>query len=521
MQKSALKSMAIQKALLSVSDKTGLVEFAQRLHDLGIELLSTGGSAKVIREADIPVVDVSDYTESPELFGGRVKTLHPKIHGGILYRRSESSDVADAKKHDVPAIDLVVVNLYPFEETVTGDDVTLAQAIEKIDVGGPTMIRAAAKNYEAVTVVVDPSDYDSVAEELESNDDRETSRATRERLSIKAFQRTATYDTAISSYLNGKQATRKAFSLQLPLATELRYGENPHQEAALYGNFNECFTKLQGKEMSYTNVLDIDSAAALISEFSRPTVAILKHTNPCGVGSSEDSLRDAWDKAFETDKQAPFGGVIVCNRPLDESLARVISGIFTDIIIAPNFDAEARTILQKKKNLRMIQMHDAYQETLSDPILRSAPGGLLVMDSDPRVKGLGKLEEKVVTKRPPSESELKAMRFGMKVVKHVKSNAVIFASEDRTLAVGAGQMSRVDACRIAVWKANEGGLNLKGSTVASDAMFPFSDGLLAAADAGATACIQPGGSMRDEEVTAAADERAMAMVLTGHRHFLH
>ena len=512
--------MGIEKALLSVSNKTGLVDFAKRLDDLGIQLLSTGGSAQALRDAGIPVTDVSDYTDSPELFGGRVKTLHPKIHGGILHRRGEASDVTDAKKHDVPAIDLVVVNLYPFEETIAQDGVTLAAAIEKIDVGGPTMIRAAAKNYDSVTVVVDPKDYAAVATELEESASNETELATRERLAIKAFQRTASYDRAISTFLNEEQATKKTFSLNLPLAMELRYGENPHQEATLYGSFSECFTKLHGKDFSYTNILDIEAAGGLVSEFSRPTVAILKHTNPCGVGSSEESLREAWDKAFETDKQAPFGGVIVCNRPMDLSLARVISEIFTDIIIAPDFEADARALLQKKKK-RIVQMHKAFQEAREDPVLRSAPGGLLVMDADPSVKGLGKLEEKVQSKRPPSEAELRAMRFGMKVVKHVKSNAVLFASEDRTLAIGAGQMSRVDSCRIAVWKAEEAGLDLKGSVVASDAMFPFPDGLLAAADAGATAAIQPGGSMRDEEVIAAADDREMGMVFTGYRHFLH
>lgn len=512
--------MGIEQALLSVSDKTGLLEFAKRLDKLGIQILSTGGSAKTLRDGGIAVVDVSDYTDSPELFGGRVKTLHPKVHGGILHRRGHSGDVAEAKKHGVPAIDLVVVNLYPFEETIAEEGVTLSDAIEQIDVGGPTMIRAAAKNYDAVTVVVDPADYDVVASELEESGKCETQRATRERLAIKAFQRTATYDRAISSFLNEEQATGKAFSLNLPLDMELRYGENPHQEAALYGSFSDYFTKLHGKEFSYTNILDIEAAAGLILEFPLPTVGILKHTNPCGVGSSEDSLREAWDKAFETDKQAPFGGVIVCNRPLDMSLARVICEIFTDIIIAPDFEADARALLQKKKK-RIVQMHEAYKDAQDDPVLRSAPGGLLVMDADPRVKGLGKLEEKVQTKRPPSESELKAMRFGMKVVKHVKSNAVLFAAEDRTLAIGAGQMSRVDSCRIAVWKAQEAGLDLRGSVVASDAMFPFPDGLLAAADAGATGAIQPGGSMRDDEVIAAADEREMAMVFTGYRHFLH
>jgi phosphoribosylaminoimidazolecarboxamide formyltransferase/IMP cyclohydrolase len=512
--------MAIEQALLSVSDKTGLVEFARRLDKIGIRILSTGGSAQALRDAGVPVVDVSEYTESPELFGGRVKTLHPKIHGGILHRRGNSGDVADARKHMVPAIDLVVVNLYPFEETIARDGVTLADAIEQIDVGGPTMIRAAAKNYDAVTVVVDPADYDVVANELEKSDERATERATRERLAIKAFQRTAAYDRAISTFLNEEQVTGKVFSMNLPLDTELRYGENPHQEAALYGNFSDYFTKLQGKEFSYTNILDIEAAAGLILEFTLPTVAILKHTNPCGVGSSKDSLREAWDKAFETDKQAPFGGVIICNRPLDIALARVICEIFTDIIIAPDFDADARALLQKKKK-RIVQMREAYKDVRDDPVIRSAPGGLLVMDHDSQVRGLGKLEEKVKTRRPPSESELNAMRFGMKVVKHVKSNAVLFAAEDRTLAIGAGQMSRVDSCRIAVWKAQEAGLDLNGSVVASDAMFPFPDGLLAASDAGASAAIQPGGSMRDDEVIAAADERDMAMVFTGYRHFLH
>ncbi|MDG2125854.1 MAG: bifunctional phosphoribosylaminoimidazolecarboxamide formyltransferase/IMP cyclohydrolase [Verrucomicrobiales bacterium] len=514
--------MAIQKALISVSDKSGLSEFARELVSLGVELVSTGGTAKFLKGEGLPVTDISDYTGFPELFDGRVKTLHPKVHGGLLHVREDKKHVVDAEKNDIPPIDLLVVNLYPFEETVEKEGVRLDEAIEKIDVGGPAMLRAASKNYKAVTVVVDPVDYDAVLEEMRE-EGCETSLKTRERLAIKVFHRTASYDRAIAGYLNQAQETESSFSLDLPLYANLRYGDNPHQEAVLYGNFVQFFTQLQGKDLSYTNVLDIEAAAQLISEFKKPTVAILKHTNPCGVGSAKEGeeLRDAWDKAFETDKQAPFGGVIVCNRPLTESLARVISGIFTDIIIAPGFESEARAILQKKKNLRMMQMAEDYTEMLLRPKLRSAPGGLLVMDPDPKAKGLSKLEEKVVTRRPPSKEEIDAMRFAWRVVKHVRSNAIVFAGADRTLGVGAGQMSRVDSCRIAVWKAEESGLDLKGSAVASDAMFPFADGLVAAAGAGATCAIQPGGSMRDGEVIAAADEREMAMVFTKHRHFLH
>ena len=512
--------MPVAKALISVSDKEGLADFAKRLTYLGIELLSTGGTAEHLREAGLEVTDISDYTDSPELFGGRVKTLHPKVHGGILHRRDDDEHRRDAKKHDVPAIDLVVVNLYPFEETIRRDGVTLEDAIENIDVGGPTMIRAAAKNYAAVTVITDANDYAVVADELESNEGA-TSLATRERLAIKAFQRTAQYDSAISRYLNTGQETGGYFSLDLPLAMQLRYGENPHQEATLYGSFSDHFTKLQGKELSYTNVLDIEAASSLLSEFKRPTVAILKHTNPCGVGCHDEDLREAWKLAYETDTQAPFGGVIATNRAVNESLAKVLSGIFTDIIIAPEFDAEARAILQKKKKVRLIQREATFAATLDDPVIRSAPGGFLVMDSDPRALGLSKLEERVQTERPPSKDETDAMRFAWRVVKHVKSNAIVFAGKDRTLGIGAGQMSRVDSCRIAIWKAEQAGLDLTGSVVASDAMFPFADGLVAAAEAGATAAIQPGGSMRDEEVVAAANEHEMAMVFTEHRHFLH
>ena len=512
--------MPIARALLSVSDKTGLLDFAKGLAELGVELLSTGGTAKFLKDGGLKVTDVSDHTGFPELFDGRVKTLHPKVHGGLLQRRDNDEDKRDAKKHDIPVIDLVAINLYPFEQTIARKDVTLEEAIENIDIGGPSMLRSAAKNHRWVTVISDPADYPVVLAEMKEQQG-DTSLATRERLACKVFQRTSGYDAAIASFLNKEQVTQKTFSLSLPLHSELRYGDNPHQKSALYGNFSDYFVKLHGKELSYTNILDIQGAAALVHEFRRPTVAILKHTNPCGIGCADEDLREAWDKAFETDKQAPFGGVIVINRSMTLGLARIISEIFTDIIIAPDFDADARALLQKKKNLRLIQMLPDVVKTFSDPIIRSAPGGVLVMDSDPRALGLDNLESKVKTQRPPTRDEIEAMRFAWRVVKHVKSNAIVFASHDRTLGIGAGQMSRVDSCRIAIWKAKEAGLSLAGSVVASDAMFPFADGLIACSDAGATAAIQPGGSVRDEEVIAAADERKMAMVFTGYRHFLH
>jgi len=513
--------MPITRALISVSDKSGLVPFVKDLHDLGVEILSTGGTASALRNAGLPVTDVSEFTGAPELFDGRVKTLHPKVHGGLLHRRDDKEHLAQAKKHDIPAIDLVVVNLYPFEETIAKSGVTLDEAIENIDIGGPSMLRSAAKNHSHVTVVVDPGDYGRVIEEMRENKG-DTTRAFREQLAVKVFLRTSRYDAAITNYLGqNREGTCGNFSLSLPLEQELRYGDNPHQKCALYGNFSDYFTRLQGKELSYTNVIDIEAAADIILDFVRPTVAILKHTNPCGVGQDDEDLRVAWQKAFETDRQAPFGGVIVCNRPLTLELARVISEIFTDVIIAPEFESDARALLQKKKNLRLMKMNEAYKSVKTSPVLRSCPGGLMVMERDHTALGLDNLEGKVVTKRPPTQEEMHAMRFGWRVVKHVKSNAIVYSASDRTLGIGAGQMSRVDSSRIAIWKAREAGLDLKGSICASDAMFPFADGLQSAIDAGATACIQPGGSMRDEEVIAAADAAGMAMVFTGHRHFRH
>lgn len=513
--------MPITRALLSVSDKTGLAAFAKELHDMGVELLSTGGTSSALRDAGLPVIDVSEFTGAPELFDGRLKTLHPKVHGGLLHRRDDADHVAQAKANDIPPIDLVVVNLYPFEETVAKPDVTLEEAIEKIDIGGPSMLRSAAKNHASVTVIVDPADYPKVIEEMKENNGN-TTKGFREQLAVKVFLRTSQYDAAITNYLGQcRTGTGCNFTLSLPLEQELRYGDNPHQKCSLYGKFNEFFTQVQGKELSYTNILDIEAASDLILDFVRPTVAILKHTNPCGVGQDDESLKIAWQKAFETDRQAPFGGVIVVNRPLNLELARIISEIFTDVIIAPEFESDARALLQKKKNLRLMKMNDGYLAEKKAPVIRSCPGGIMVMDRDHTALGLENLEGKVVTKRPPTEAEMRAMRFGWRIVKHVKSNAIVYSSSDRTLGIGAGQMSRVDSSRIAIWKAKEAGLDLKGSIVASDAMFPFADGLQSAIDAGATACIQPGGSVRDEEVIAAADAAGMAMIFTGHRHFRH
>jgi phosphoribosylaminoimidazolecarboxamide formyltransferase/IMP cyclohydrolase len=507
--------MKISRALISVSDKSGIAKFARALEKQGVDIISTGGTADLLRKEKIPVREISAFTAFPEVLEGRVKTLHPRVHGGLLYKRGNPKHEAEARECGFEPIDMVVVNLYPFETTIQKPDVTLADAIENIDIGGPSMIRSAAKNYESVAVVVDPVDYDSVLENMRENNG-ETTLKLREHLAIKAFIKTSDYDRTIGNYLNREQITEASFSVSLPLVTRLRYGENPHQRAALYGDFDRYFEKLHGKELSFNNILDISAATNLIAEFTQPTVAILKHTNPCGVGSDHD-LHKAWGKAFATDKQAPFGGIIGCNRPISEPFAKTISQIFSEVIIAPDFEAEARVLLQKKKNLRLIKLLTCAAETRPAVDLRSVCGGLLVQDSDITSETPGQ----VVTKRRPNKKEMEAMLFGWRVVKHVKSNAIVYAAADRTLGIGAGQMSRVDSSRIAVWKAQEAGLSVKGSAVASDAFFPFRDGLIAAADAGATCAIQPGGSFRDQEVIAAADERKMAMIFTGVRHFRH
>ncbi len=511
----------IARALISVSDKTGLVPFARALSGFGIEIISTGGTASLLAREGIQVREISDFTGFPEMLDGRVKTLHPKVHGGLLYLREKEDHVAQAEEHGILPIDLVVVNLYPFEQTIAKPETTLEEAIEQIDIGGPSMLRSAAKNYRSVTVAVDPADYDAVLESIRDNEGTTTLKL-RERLGIKVFVVTSGYDEAIANYLNREQEATSSFSISLPCVARLRYGENPHQTGALYGSWDEHFQKLHGKDLSYNNILDITAASELIDEFAEPTVAILKHTNPCGVGSDAD-LREAWDKAFATDKQAPFGGIIICNRPLTEPLARAIAGIFSEVIIAPEFEADARALLQKKKNLRLMRKLTAPKATEPDAdiLVRSVIGGVLVQSRD-GVAETG-LEEKVVTERKPDARELAAMLFGWRVVKHVKSNAIVYAKADRTLGIGAGQMSRVDASRIAIWKAHDAGLKdeLPGCAVASDAFFPFPDGLIAAAEAGATCAIQPGGSVKDDEVIAAANERKMAMICTGVRHFRH
>jgi phosphoribosylaminoimidazolecarboxamide formyltransferase/IMP cyclohydrolase len=516
----------IQRALISVSDKTGLVPFAQILAKAGIEILSTGGTARTLREAGLTVKDVSEYTGFPEMLDGRVKTLHPKVHGGLLFIRGNETHEAAVRTHNIQPIDLVVVNLYPFEQTVAKPDVSLHDAIENIDIGGPSMLRSAAKNHDSVTAVVDPFDYAEVAKQISGSGN--TTLELRRKLAAKVFARTAAYDGAIAAHLQKefKPAPTSSLPASLnifaPLAQPLRYGENPHQAAALYGGFNEFFQQLHGKELSYNNILDLTAAANLIAEFSDdpPTLAILKHTNPCGVGQSTH-LREAWDKAFATDKQAPFGGIIAVNRPLDGACAEAIAEIFSEVIIAPDFSAEALAILQKKKNLRLLKM-PLWPRLWSSQVwdMRSVPAdSFLLQERD--LKTTARADLKIVTRRQPTDDEWRAMLFGWRVVKHVKSNAIVYGAPDRTLGIGAGQMSRVDASRIAVWKAGEARLLLKGSVVCSDAFFPFPDGLIAAAEAGATAAIQPGGSVRDAEVITAADERNISMAFTGTRHFRH
>ena len=513
----------VQRALLSVSDKTGLVPFAQALVAAGVELISTGGTAKALRDAGLTVKDISEHTGFPEMLDGRVKTLHPLVHGGLLFIRGNATHEAAVKEHAIKPIDLVVVNLYPFEATVAKPNVSLHDAIENIDIGGPSMLRSAAKNHDSVTVVVDPFDYASVADQIAASGN--TTLELRRTLAAKVFARTAAYDAAIAAHLQkefkvSQTSLPPALSVSAPLSQLLRYGENPHQAAALYGKFSEFFQQLHGKELSYNHILDLTAAANLIAEFEKdaPTLAILKHTNPCGVGQGAN-LREAWDRAFATDKQAPFGGIIAVNRTLDAACAEAIAEIFSEVIVAPDFSPEALAILQQKKNLRLLKVLKSPLGSEPWDVRSVGANSFLLQQRDLKVTAATDL--KIVTKRQPTEAELKAMLFGWRVVKHLKSNAIVYAGADRTLGVGAGQMSRVDSSRLAVWKAGEAKLVLKGSVVCSDAFFPFADGLIAAAEAGATAAIQPGGSLRDAEVIAAADERGLAMAFTGTRHFRH
>ncbi|MGC1414623.1 MAG: bifunctional phosphoribosylaminoimidazolecarboxamide formyltransferase/IMP cyclohydrolase [Candidatus Acidiferrum sp.] len=523
--------MAVQRALISVFDKSGIVEFAKRLAALQIEILSTGGTSKLLREAGVPVRDVADFTGWPEMLGGRVKTLHPKVHGGLLYRRKHPEDQQQAAEHGIAPIDLVVVNLYPFEATAAKQSLAAEELIENIDIGGPTMLRSAAKNFESVTVVTDPSDYARVTEELESA--RETSLATRLDLARKVFATTSRYDGLITTELERlsiaeghlelgeKPLLPQRVHIALQKKDSLRYGENPHQAAALYVPAASAPTglaaakQLQGKELSYNNYVDLEAARSLAAEFSQPAAIIVKHNNPCGTAERE-TLLDAYLKALACDPVSAFGGVMAFNRVVDAATAEEIAKLFAECIAAPGFDEKARSIFAAKKNLRLLELPPGGLELDRELQLKRILGGMLVQQPD-----LGEIKDdqlRTVTKRAPTPAEMQTMRFAWKVCKHVKSNAIVFAKDGATLGMGAGQMSRVDSVNLAVMKAQS---SLAGSVVASDAFFPFPDGVEEAAKAGAGAVIQPGGSVRDNEVIAAADRLGMAMVFTGIRHFLH
>ncbi len=523
--------MAVERALISVFDKTGVLEFAMRLAALRIEILSTGGTAKLLREGGVAVKDVSEFTGWPEMLGGRVKTLHPKVHGGLLFRRNLAEDRKQAKEHGIAPIDLVVVNLYQFEATAAKDNLTAEDLIENIDIGGPTMLRSAAKNFESVTVVTDPADYARVAAELESS--RDTSLATRIELARKVFAVTSRYDGLITMELERLAASGARIDLgakpvlperihfALCKQQELRYGENPHQAAALYvpaGKSPEGLAaakQLQGKELSYNNFVDLEAARSLAAEFREPAAVIIKHNNPCGC-AEQDSLFAAYRKALACDPVSAFGGVLAFNRVVDAATAEEVAKLFTECIVAPGFDARARGIFAAKKNLRLLELPAGGLAPERELQWKRILGGVLVQQPD--TGEINESELKVVTKRAPTPEEMSAMRFAWKVAKHVKSNAIVFAKNGATLGVGAGQMSRVDSVKIAVMKAQS---PLAGSVVASDAFFPFPDGVEALAAAGATAVIQPGGSVRDADVIAAADRLSLAMVFTGMRHFLH
>ena len=519
---------AVKRALISVSDKTGVVEFAQGLARLGVEILSTGGTARLLAENGVAVTEVSAYTGFPEIMDGRVKTLHPKIHGGLLARRGV--DDAVLAEHGIGTIDLLAVNLYPFEQTVARPDCDLATAIENIDIGGPTMLRAAAKNHAHVTVVVDSADYPRVLEEL-SRGQRTVSEATRRDLATKVFEHTARYDGAIASYLGGFDAEGgrsrfpRTLNIQMRKAADMRYGENPHQHAAFYREHaiaEACVAtarQLQGKALSFNNVADTDAALECVKSFAEPACVIVKHANPCGVAVASD-IAGAYDRAHRTDPTSAFGGIIAFNRALDAATAaEIVRRQFVEVIIAPAVSDEALAALAAKKDVRVLACGEWGAERAPALHFQRVNGGMLVQDRD-----LGVVERsalRVVSRRAPSERELADLEFAWKVVKYVKSNAIVYCKERMTIGIGAGQMSRVYSARIAAIKAGDEGLEVKGSVLASDAFFPFRDGIDAAAEAGITAVIEPGGSMRDEEVIAAADEHGMAMVFTGMRHFRH
>jgi phosphoribosylaminoimidazolecarboxamide formyltransferase/IMP cyclohydrolase len=517
--------IAIRRALIGVADKAGVADFAKALVAHGVEIVSTGGTMAALEAAGIKVRSVENFTGSPEMLDGRVKTLHPKIHGGILARRDEESHRRQMIKHQIEPIDLVVVNFYPFEKTVAKPGVSRDEAIENIDIGGPTMVRAAAKNYGDVAVVVDASDYDAIAAELDANQGA-IGADTRWRLARKAFARVAAYDAAISNYLGthaeegNVSALGESFNLALGREQALRYGENPHQTGALYGRFLEIAHQLHGKELSFNNVVDISSAMNLMLEFQderRAVVAILKHNTPCGVGVA-DTLKGAWDKAFATDPDSPFGGIIIANHPWDMEFARAVDELFTEVLIGPPYPDDVIAFLRKKKNRRVMTFNpEAVDRNELD--VKKVLGGLLVQTPDLAIEDPRKA--KVVTRRAPTDAEMRALTFGIKVCKHIKSNAIAFVAEDRTLAVGGGATSRIDPVYAAREKAARLKVPLQGSVLVSEALFPFPDGPTLAAEAGATAIAQPGGAVRDDEVIAAADKFGLAMVFTGVRHFRH
>ncbi len=512
----------VRRALVSVSDKSGLVPFVRKLADSGAEIVSTGGTAKALRDAGIVVIGVSDKTGFPEIMDGRVKTLHPKIHGGLLGRRGRDEETMEA--HGIEPIDLLVVNLYPFEQTIAREDATIEDAIENIDIGGPAMIRAASKNHDGIAVVVDPADYDDVLARLEGGT---LGSAERRRLAAKAYAHTAAYDTAITRYLSaslGDDLLGERFLYAGRRAEKLRYGENPHQDAAFYvdqaappGSLATA-KQLQGKALSYNNIADSDAALECVRQFAAPACVIVKHANPCGVAVA-DSIKDAYDRAFSTDPTSAFGGIIAFNRPLDEGTARaIIERQFVEVIVAPVVERGARTVTADKKNVRVLETGEG-SATSAGFDFKKVSGGLLVQTSDD-----GKVTRddlSVVTKKKPTDAQLDDLLFAWTVVKYVKSNAIVFCRDGMTIGVGAGQMSRVYSTRIAAIKAGDEGLEVDGAVMASDAFFPFRDGIDAAAETGISAIIQPGGSMRDDEVIAAADEHGLAMVFTGMRHFRH
>jgi len=511
----------IQRALISVSDKTGIVEFAKQLEQLGVEIISTGGTHKLLQDAGVKVIGISEVTGFPEILDGRVKTLHPNIHGGLLAIRSSEQHMAAIQEHGIQPIDLVVVNLYPFKATISKPDVAWEDAIENIDIGGPTMLRSAAKNHDFVTVVVDAADYAQVIEEMKANGD--TTLETRRRLAAKVFRHTAAYDSLISGYLSKQVGEEypENFTVTYEKVQDLRYGENPHQKAAFYraplaksGNIATA-KQLHGKELSYNNINDANAALSIVKEFTQPAVVAVKHMNPCGVGIGE-TIYDAYRKAYESDPVSIFGGIVACNRTVDKETALAMKEIFLEIILAPDFTEEALEVLKTKKNLRLLELGTVVPKEEENIILTTVEGGLLVQNED--IKRVTEEDLTVVTDRKPTPEEIEQLLFAWKVVKHVKSNAIVLAKDNMTIGVGAGQMNRVGSARIAIAQAGE---KAKGSVMASDAFFPMPDTLEEAVKAGVTAIIQPGGSIRDEDSIKVANEHGIAMVFTGVRHFKH